>query len=280
MELTKYLKSNQYYLINNIKIVHQHLLDKKFIIKSFYLDIDCSDEELRYDDYSEFTDHLPIKASGNFILLMKFSDSSGKEKGLNLSFRSNNLIAIALSGYNKKLAEEFINELSVKLKLKLYKYNPIAENNLKIKNGIDKCSLVLENNQEYHVRRNWQINNEKDVQSFLYPILKSHFMDLEDEFYLPAYAGISYKPDFGIPEFKLLIEIKFLRKESDLKKIQKEINDDSIGYIKSSEKYKKIIVFIYNNSNISITSKYIKDLEKNRVITKIIIAPGISIINK
>ena len=70
---------------------------------------------------------------------------------------------------------------------------------------------------------------------------------------------------------------KFIRNNMDLKKIQKEINDDSVGYIISSDnKYKKIIVYLYNNANIPIKEKYIKDLEKNGPIYKVLVSPGIS----
>jgi len=57
----------------------------------------------------------------------------------------------------------------------------------------------------------------------------------------------SSKPDFGIPSLKLLIEVKFIRDQTEFKKIENEIKIDAIDYLKHPN-YNKLIVFIYDNS--------------------------------
>jgi hypothetical protein len=74
-----------------------------------------------------------------------------------------------------------------------------------------------------------------------------------------------------------LIETKYLRKKGDLKKIQKEINDDTIGYLRASgSSYKYLVVLIYNSKNFPIPEKFSKDLEKKGDIKKVILAPGVT----
>lgn len=94
----------------------------------------------------------------------------------------------------------------------------------------------------------WLLNDEKDVQNIIWIILRSHFDDLVDEETLPKFGHSSYKPDFGIPSLSLLIEVKYVRKKGDFKKVEKEIMQDSVGYLTNPQQYKKIIVFIYDNS--------------------------------
>jgi len=95
----------------------------------------------------------------------------------------------------------------------------------------------------------WTLNDEKDVQNIIWLILSSYFTDLVDEETLPKFGHSSYKPDFGIPSLRLLIEVKYAYKKEDFKKrIEKEIMQDSVGYLTNTQQYKKIIVFIYDNS--------------------------------
>ena len=94
----------------------------------------------------------------------------------------------------------------------------------------------------------WPVSNEKEVQDILWLTLRSYFDDLVDEETLPKFGHSSYKPDFGIPPLSLLIEVKYVRQQEDFKKIEKEIMQDSIGYLTNNQQYKNIIVFIYDNS--------------------------------
>ena len=278
MKITKYLKIDARNLVKNINKICDFFLIDFPEENNFRIYVSCEDVAYEYSSRLEFA--LRNSSFKNVTMFLCDFDVSNKktDKKLYLSFLTynSNHISISLDGLDQNTSEKYFKDIQEKLNLTFYKHNPTSEIIEKNKVETEKCIDLLHSCQDLHARRRWDINNEIEVQDFLYPILKSHFNDLEDELYLPQFANISYKPDFGIPSLKLLIEIKYLRKKPDLNKVQKEINDDSVGYIKSSDKYKLIIVYIYNSSNMPIEDKYIKDLEKNKVVKKVIISPGIS----
>ena len=94
----------------------------------------------------------------------------------------------------------------------------------------------------------WPIDNEKEIQDILWLMLRPSFDDLVDEQFLPKLGHSSYRPDFAIPSLRVLIEVKFVRKRSDFRDIEKEIMQDSVGYLTNTTDYEKIIVFIYDHS--------------------------------
>lgn len=95
----------------------------------------------------------------------------------------------------------------------------------------------------------WTIKDEGDVQSIVWLMLRSCFEDLVDEDTLPKFAHSSYNADFGIPSLGLLIEVKVVRKAQDFRKVEKEIMEDSIGYLQQTKRYTKLVVFIYDESS-------------------------------
>jgi hypothetical protein len=95
----------------------------------------------------------------------------------------------------------------------------------------------------------WTIENENDVQSIVWVMLRSCFEDLVDEDTLPKFGHSSYKADFGIPSLGLLIEVKVVRRAEDFKTVEKEIMEDSIGYLQETKRYSKLVVFIYDKSS-------------------------------
>ena len=50
------------------------------------------------------------------------------------------------------------------------------------------------------------------------------------------------------PAFGVLIEAKYARSAADFKRIQEEVIVDSIGYLRRTDRYKEIVVFIYDAS--------------------------------
>lgn len=94
----------------------------------------------------------------------------------------------------------------------------------------------------------WPIRSEREVQDILWVILRSGFHDLEDEDTLPKFGHSSYKADLGIPSLGLLIEVKFARSAADFKGIEKQILEDLIPYLRSPERYREVLVFIYDDS--------------------------------
>ena len=94
----------------------------------------------------------------------------------------------------------------------------------------------------------WPVNTEREVQDILWLVLRSYFDDLVDEETLPKLGHSSYKPDFAIPSLRLFVEVKVVYKKEDFKKIEKEIMEDSVGYLTATDAYDKILVFIYDKS--------------------------------
>jgi hypothetical protein len=68
-----------------------------------------------------------------------------------------------------------------------------------------------------------------------------------DEDALPKLGHSTYKADFGIGSLKLIIEAKFATSKDDFKKIEKEVQEDCIPYLRDL-RYESLIVFIYDDS--------------------------------
>lgn len=94
----------------------------------------------------------------------------------------------------------------------------------------------------------WPIRSEREVQDILWLMLRGMFHDLEDEDTLPKFGHSSYKADLGIPSLGLLIEVKFARSAADFKAIEKEVLEDIEPYRRSPERYREVLVFIYDDS--------------------------------
>lgn len=94
----------------------------------------------------------------------------------------------------------------------------------------------------------WEITAEREVQDILWIILRSVFEDVIDEETLPKVGHSTYRADFGIPSLRLLIEVKYARKASDFRVLEKEVMEDSIAYLQRSDRYDRILVFIYDDS--------------------------------
>ncbi len=93
----------------------------------------------------------------------------------------------------------------------------------------------------------WEIGQEREVQDILWLILRSYFPDLVDEDALPKLGHSTYRADFGIRSLKLIIEVKFASGKDDFKKIEKEVQEDCIPYLRDV-RYSSLIVFIYDDS--------------------------------
>jgi hypothetical protein len=79
-------------------------------------------------------------------------------------------------------------------------------------------------------------------------MLRSTFDNVVDEDTLSKFGHSSYRADFGLPRLGVLIEVKYAYKGADFKKIENEVMIDSIAYLKNTDRYKEIIVFIYDES--------------------------------
>lgn len=93
----------------------------------------------------------------------------------------------------------------------------------------------------------WAVTREREVQDILWLILRSYFTDVVDEDALPKLGHSTYKADFGIGSLKLIIEAKFATSKDDFKKIEEEVQEDCIPYLRDL-RYESLIVFIYDDS--------------------------------
>jgi hypothetical protein len=94
----------------------------------------------------------------------------------------------------------------------------------------------------------WPIRSEREVQDILWLLLRGMFHDLEDEDTLPKFGHSTYRADLGIPSLAVLIEVKFARTAADFKTIEKEVLQDIEPYRRLPERYREIVVFIYDDS--------------------------------
>jgi hypothetical protein len=93
----------------------------------------------------------------------------------------------------------------------------------------------------------WPVTQEREVQDILWLILRSYFPDVVAEDALPKLGHSTYKADFGVGSLKLIIEAKFATSRDDFKKIEKEIQEDCIPYLRDL-RFESLIVFIYDDS--------------------------------
>ena len=212
-----------------------------------------------------------LKYVEEYYISISFDNKNASRYSLELQ-QSQNLLFIDVGSTNIIDIEKSLSYLEENyFKRKYYKYNTRQTDVEHRRQMIGKLLHILESADELQVRSLTLIENEKNFQNFLYPVLRSHFEDLEDEHYLPKYGSKTYKPDFGIPSAKLLLEVKFIKSLNDLKRCQAEIHDDIIGYLGSSDKYKTVVVIIYNYNNIAINNHEIKQIEGARGISRVVV---------
>lgn len=94
----------------------------------------------------------------------------------------------------------------------------------------------------------WPITSEREVQNIIWMMLRPVFDDLVDEETLRKRGHSSYRADFGIPSLGLLIEVKYARKSTDFKEFEQQIYVDYTAYLTGNEPYRKMAVFIYDES--------------------------------
>ena len=95
----------------------------------------------------------------------------------------------------------------------------------------------------------WPVHSEREVQDILWLMLRTICGDLEDEDTLPKFGHSTYRADFGIPSLGLLIEVKYARSAAEFKAIEKQVLEDVVPYLKTPERYREVLIFIYDASS-------------------------------
>jgi hypothetical protein len=151
----------------------------------------------------------------------------------------------------------------------MFEVPPVAE----LVEILERLPYVLRRDYEFHKRA---LGSEADVQRVLWTMLRSHYKDLVDEEYLGKFGLKHYKDDFGIPSLDTVIEVKVIRDNADLKRLQEEMMIDVVGYFATLSNYRHLIFFIYNMANRALDHKLVSDLLKLEPVAGIVIVPGMS----
>lgn len=120
------------------------------------------------------------------------------------------------------------------------------------------------------------LENEKDVQDIIWIMLRSQFDRVEREVVLPMFGTKTYRPDFGLPDLSVLVEVKFIGLKTSPAVIQEGILADIPGYLQESSPYTGIVVLVYDDANKLLESRRVKeDLGQADGILEVIIVPSI-----
>lgn len=123
---------------------------------------------------------------------------------------------------------------------------------------IDKKSMIIQQIDYFpilarymanrgHRRPPFKIENEYDVQDFLFVCIRSILQDARIEDWTPKHAGSSKRIDIVVPSVGVLIETKCVRDASHARKIGDELRIDIESY-HSHPSCKHLIGFIYDPS--------------------------------
>ncbi len=94
----------------------------------------------------------------------------------------------------------------------------------------------------------WRITSEREIQNIIWIMLRPVFDDLIEEETLRKIGHSTYRADLAIPSLGLLIEVKYARKAADFKVHEKEIFEDYVAYLSDNGPYRKMAVFVYDES--------------------------------
>lgn len=96
----------------------------------------------------------------------------------------------------------------------------------------------------------WLIDDEYDVQALLWAVLFPVYgADLVDEEYLPGWGHVQPRADLGIRKLRLIIEVKIARTPGDFGEIEEQVAGDLGLYFKDTERFDRMVVFIYDDSD-------------------------------
>ena len=119
--------------------------------------------------------------------------------------------------------------------------------------------------------------SERQVQDIIWVMLRAQFERVDREDTLPKFGVKGYRPDFGVPDLRSLVEVKFVGVKTDPAAIQEEILADVPGYLSGNGAYGGVVVFVYDAAHKMLDSrKFSEDLRSVEGIVEVIVVPGIS----
>ena len=137
---------------------------------------------------------------------------------------------------------------------------------LRALNRFRECCQFIKNTPE----------NEQGVQDIVWIMLRAQFDRVDREDVLPRFGAKTYRPDFGVPDLRTLVEIKFVGPKTAVGKIQEEIIADVPGYLTNNSAYCGIVVLVYDAAHkLRDARKFVEDLKTVEGILEVIVVPGI-----
>jgi hypothetical protein len=91
-------------------------------------------------------------------------------------------------------------------------------------------------------------------------------VNVVDEEYLPGYGQVQPRFDLGITSLKLIVEVKFARKQGDFADIEEQVAGDLGLYFKNTERFDRMVVYVYDDCDRQYPERYdaLKNALENR----------------
>lgn len=91
----------------------------------------------------------------------------------------------------------------------------------------------------------FSIGNEWDCQYLFRALLAAYITDVRDEEWNPSVAGSSARCEFFLKTLSTMIELKYVRKSSDVRKIKSELATDFLDY-GNNPQVSRVICLVYD----------------------------------
>jgi len=117
---------------------------------------------------------------------------------------------------------------------------------------------------------------ERDVKEIVWIMLRPRFDRLESEESLPAFVDRRFRPDFGVPELRTLVAVRFLGEDASIAEVEEAIRADAAGYLADQSRYDSLIVLVYDAAHqLRGPRKLVERLRSVDGIIDIIVIPGV-----
>ena len=121
--------------------------------------------------------------------------------------------------------------------------------------------------------------SERQVQDIIWIMLRAQFDRVDREDTLPKFGLKSYRPDFGVPDLRTLVEVKFIGPKTNPAEVQEEVLGDVPGYLTANPSYAGLVVFLYDAAHKLLDArKFVEDLRSVEGILDVIVVPGIGLL--
>jgi hypothetical protein len=185
----------------------------------------------------------------------------------------NYIAAPLFSGHESYVHAGYTQLLKLIGKVRQYAEDPSVP---QVEHSVTSLLRILHRFRECCQYLSFPLQSEPDVQTILWVMLRSHFDRLEKEETLPRFGVKSYRPDFGIPDLRVLIEAKFVGAGTDVGRIQDGLLGDIPGYLNETTHYDSVVIFVYDAGHKLLDpTKFIEDLRSVEGIIDVIVVPSV-----